>query len=114
MEQRRAARHDVTAAAEIYTSSDVLSAFTQNLSASGVCVNTNSELEEGVAVGISLFLTSDGIEDPDVEPLNVKGMIIWCSERDDSGFSAGIKFDDMSAENTSSLEQYLAALPADQ
>lgn len=110
MEQRRATRYDVKAAAEIYTSNDVFSAFTQNLSTSGVCINTNSALQEGSAVGISLFLTDDGIEDPDVEPLNVRGMIVWCTEREDSGFAAGIRFDNMSADKSRSLEQYLEAI----
>lgn len=109
-ENRAEARFPVEVAAEIYTSNAVIPANTRNLSNSGVCLDMSEALEEGIAVGISLFFTSDGIEDPDAEPLNVKGTIVWCSERDDDGFSAGAQFGELSPEHTSRLTEFLSAL----
>jgi PilZ domain len=108
--KRQDARFEVEVAAEIYTQESVLAANTRNLSNTGVCVDIDQGLVEGSIVGISLFLTSDGIEDPDVEPLNLKADVIWCSEREDSGFSAGARFKDIEGENSSALVQFLSAL----
>jgi hypothetical protein len=110
MEQRQQARYDVEIAAEVYTQNSVLAANTRNLSASGVCLDIPEGLAEGSTVGVSLFFTSDGIEDPDAEPLNVKASVVWCTEREDEGFSAGARFEEMTKEHTDLLKAYLSAL----
>ncbi len=110
IEQRKAARFDVEVSAEVYTPSAVLTAFTRNLSDTGVCLDMDNGLEEGSTVGVSLFLTADGIEDPDIEPLNLKAQIIWCAERDESGYAAGARFQDLTPEHRATLKQYLEAL----
>ncbi len=110
IEQRKAERFDVEVSAEVYTLNAVLPANTRNVSDSGACLDLTEALQEDSTVGVSLFLTSDGIEDPDVEPLNIKANIVWCTERDDTGFSAGIRFAELTEENTILLEQFLAAL----
>ncbi len=110
LEQRQAARFDVEVSAEVYTKNAVLPANTRNLSNTGVCLDLTEELEEGSVVGVSLFFTSDGIEDPDEEPLNIRANVVWCTERDDSGYSAGAHFTDLTPENTTELEGFLSAL----
>ena len=110
IEQRKQARYDVEVAAEVYTPNAVLSAKTRNLSTTGVCLDLSEVLDEGSTVGVSLFFTSDGIEDPDAEPLNIKASVIWCSERDDSGFSAGARFEEMNEGSTGLLKEFLSAL----
>lgn len=110
IEQRRATRFSVELSAEIYTQHGVVPANTRNLSNNGVCLDTKNQLEEGGVVGVSLFLTSDGIEDPDREPLNVKARVIWCTENDGEGYSAGARFDSLTKEQESLLSQYLEAL----
>ncbi len=110
IEQRREARFDIEVAAEIYTAHAVLPANTRNLSKTGVCLDLTDGLEEGSVVGVSLFFTSDGIEDPDAEPLNIKASVIWCTERDDSGYSAGAHFQELTEENASQLDEFLTAL----
>ena len=110
IEQRKAARFDVEVSAEVYTPNAVLTAYTRNLSDTGVCLDMESGLEEGSIVGVSLFLTSDGIEDPDVEPLNLKAEVIWCAPRDEAGYSAGARFRDLTSAHIETLKRYLAAL----
>ncbi|MDJ0763714.1 MAG: PilZ domain-containing protein [Myxococcota bacterium] len=110
IEQRRDARFDVEVAAEVYTRDAVMPANTRNLSSTGVCLDVAEGLEEGGTVGISLFFTSDGIEDPDAEPLNLKAKVIWCTEREDVGFSAGARFDEITKEHTALLERFLSVL----
>ncbi len=92
-EFRRSARYDVEVSAEVYTTDAVFAASTRNLSDTGVRLNLPMELKEGITIGVSLFLTTDGIEDPDAEPLNIKAKVIWSSPRGDSGFSSGLRFD---------------------
>ena len=61
-------------------------------------------------MGVSLFLVSDGIEDPDAEPLNIRAKVIWCSERDDAGFSAGMRFDELDDKRTNVIKDFLSQL----
>jgi len=110
IDQRRAERVDVNVAAEVYTGSGVLEASTRNLSSSGICLDTDVALPEENVIGISIFLTEEGIEDPDEEPLNLKAQVVWCSERDDGGFSAGCRFDDLKEENQQKLNHFLTAV----
>jgi hypothetical protein len=91
-DQRNEARFDMEVSAEVYAPNAVLQANTRNLSDSGVCLDIKEALNEGSVVGISLFFTSDGIEDPDSEALNLKADVIWCTERDDFGYSIGANF----------------------
>ncbi len=111
IEQRNAARFEVEVAAEVYSANAaVLPANTRNLSNTGCCIETTQGLEENSTIGVSLFLTTDGIEDPDTEPLNVKAVVMWATEVDESGFTAGVRFEDMTEENTVLLQQFLEAL----
>jgi hypothetical protein len=110
LDQRLAARFNVEVSAEVYTPGDVLAATTRNLSATGVCLELNTGLTEGSTVGVSLFFTADGIEDPDTDPLNVKASVVWCAERDGAGYSAGACFEDLSANDQKLLGEFLDAL----
>jgi hypothetical protein len=110
IEQRDATRFDVEVAAEVYTPKAVLPARTRNMSSTGVCLDIDQGLEEGITVGVSLFFTTDGIEDPDAEPLNVKAKIMWCTEREDTGFSAGTRFEDVTDHHAEIIGNFLTAL----
>jgi c-di-GMP-binding flagellar brake protein YcgR len=109
-ELRQAERYDVDVAAEVYTRDAVLPAKTRNLSETGVCLDLTLELTEQIETGVSLFLVTDGIEDPDAEPLNIKAKVIWCSQRDDGGFSAGLRFSDLSVEGQTAIKGFLLQL----
>ncbi len=109
-DHRRATRYDVEVSAEVYTAEAILPAATRNLSESGVCFDMDQELGEDATVGVSLFLISDGIEDPDAEPLNIKAKVVWCSERDDAGFSAGMRFEELGEQGASVIKDFLTQL----
>ncbi len=110
IENRQAARFDIDVAAEIYTSKEILSAVAANLSSSGVRLELSQALEEGKTLGVSLFLTSDGIEDPDAEPLNVKARIVWSAQSGENKFSAGASFVDMNEKSQKLLGSFLSTL----
>jgi hypothetical protein len=110
IEQRHAARYSVEVAAEVYTPGAVLPAKTRNLSETGVCFDLDAPLAEDATVGVSLFLVSDGIEDPDAEPLNVKASVVWCSDREDGGASAGMRFVDVDARCSQVITHFLSQL----
>lgn len=110
IEQRQAARYNVEISAEVYTPDAVLPATTRNLSETGVCFDLGSPLTEDATVGVSLFLVSDGIEDPDAEPLNIKASVVWCTEREDGGASAGMRFVDVSENGTTAIQSFLRQL----
>ncbi len=113
IEQRRDVRYFIKVAAEVYTGPEVIQASTRDLSGSGICLDTDNALNEGRTVGISIFLTMEGIEDPDTEPINLKAYVIWCSERDNGGYSAGCRFEDIQPENLEALTQFLQAVGED-
>jgi hypothetical protein len=69
-------------------------------------------LPEGSTVGVSLFFTADGIEDPDAEPLNVKAKVVWCAQKDQDSYSAGANFEELTQENQALLKEFLNALGA--
>ena len=110
IDQRQATRYSVEVAAEVYTPGSVLSAKTRNLSETGVCFDLSTPLPEDATVGVSLFLVSDGIEDPDAEPLNIKASVVWCSEREDGGTSAGMRFVDLDERGTKVISHFLSQL----
>ena len=112
IEQRHAARFNVEVAAEVFTPKGVLAASTRNLSSTGVCLDISEALPEGSTVGVSLFFTADGIEDPDAEPLNVKATVIWCAQKDQQSYSAGANFQDLTTDNQTLLKDFLTALGA--
>lgn len=110
IEQRLSARFNIEVAAEVYTPKAVIPASTRNLSSTGVCLDLSAALEEGGSVGVSLFFTSDGIEDPDAEPLNIRAKVVWCAQKDSTSFSAGASFEGLTPENTKLLNAFLSAL----
>src|SRR3990172_9062452 len=85
--------YEVEVTAEVYGAGDVVLAATRNLSHGGVCLDTERALEEGVTISVALFLTLDGIEDADEEALTATAKVVWSSERDAGGFSAGLHFE---------------------
>ena len=109
-DHRKATRYDVEVSAEVYTSEAVLPAATRNLSKTGVCFDVSQGLDEDSMVGVSLFITSDGIEDPDAEPLNIKAKVVWCSEREDTGYSAGMRFNDLDEKGEIIIKDFLSKL----
>lgn len=110
VEQRKSVRYEVAVSAEVYTPNGMLCASTRNLSKTGVCLDLNKELTEGSQVGVSLFLVTDGIEDPDAEPLNIKADVIWSSPKDTGGFSSGLRFEATDNSGQQAIYEFLSQM----
>ena len=109
---RQYERVDVEVAAEVHTGDAVLLAASKNLSAGGVALETESPLAKGTTVGLSLFLTLEGIEDADVEPLSVQATVVWSTERAPGAYTAGVRYSKMTPDDQHRIEAFVRAVAA--
>lgn len=110
MMDRKDRRYEVELAAEVDSKGEALLAATRNLSKGGVCLDVEKPLDEGQTFGVSLFLTLEGIEHADSDALTVHAKVIWCSAREDGGYTAGMQFGTLSANQTAAVESFLRKL----
>lgn len=110
MMDRKDRRYEVELAAEVDKRGEALLAATRNLSKGGVCLDVEQPLDEGATFGVSLFLTLEGIEHADSEALVIQAKVIWCSGRDDGGYTAGMQFGSLSAAQSAAVESFLRRL----
>lgn len=108
-EHRRHARHPVEVAAEITAAGSTLVAATQNISEGGVGLVLDRSLEEGQDIALTLFLTQDGIEDPDEEPFEARAKVAWSKAAGDTHV-IGVQFGVISPAQRAQLTRFLAAL----
>lgn len=111
---RKFPRYLVEVAAEVHIDGAVVAASTQNVSVGGAALLMDRALPQGSTVEISLFLTQDGIEDPDEEPFSAKGTVQWVAERDAGIFAAGVRFVAVSPPQVAHLERFVVAVAAAQ
>jgi len=109
-ENRRSPRYEVNVSAEIRVGKQVIPARTKNLSETGVCLVVTSPLAEGGSFDLSLFLTVDGIEDPDSEPLEIGASVIWASPGNENDHLAGCHFSDLDPAKVKILHDFLGQL----
>ena len=109
-ENRRFTRFPVELAAEISLGPRTLSAATQNLSEGGVGLVVDEPLVDGAEVRLSLFLTQDGIEDPDQEPLETGAVVAWSAPSDQGVHLIGLRFGALSPSQQGQLQRFLAAI----
>jgi c-di-GMP-binding flagellar brake protein YcgR len=105
--ERTAPRHDAKMAAEVVVGGRTIHAHTRDISKGGVGLVTKVTLPESGAVEITLFLTKDGIEDPDHEPLQLVGAIQWTAEQDDGSSIGGVRFEKLSSAQEARLARFL-------
>ncbi len=110
IEHRRDRRYSVELAAEIDVRGEVLMAATSNVSVGGVALVIDRQLPEGGVVALTLFLTQDGIEDPDEQPFEVRAKVQWATEQDAGGWIAGVRFEKVSDTQRAHLERFLGKL----
>lgn len=108
LENRRALRYPVDVSAELRLGKQVIPARTKNLSETGVCLVLGKPLDEGSSFELNLFLTVDGIEDPDSPPLDIGVSVIWASPGNDSDHLAGCHFAELDGTKVKILKDYLA------
>ena len=109
-EQRRHARFTVELAAEVEIRGETIVAATNDISKGGVGLILDRALRERSTVKVILFLTQDGIEDPDEEPFEAQAEVMWAAEQEAGRFVAGVRFGALSAAQSSQLERFLAVL----
>jgi c-di-GMP-binding flagellar brake protein YcgR len=109
-EQRRHRRIEVEVAGEIALDGDVLGASTQNLSDGGVALVLDRDVADGRSVTVTLFLTQDGIEDPDQEPFEAPAVVRWSADRDDGLFLVGLQFGALDTATQKRLQHFLKTI----
>ncbi|MCB9612663.1 MAG: PilZ domain-containing protein [Sandaracinus sp.] len=109
-EQRKHQRFDVEVAGELALDGDVVGASTQNLSAGGVALLMDREIADGQSLDVTLFLTQDGIEDPDQEPFEAKAVVRWVADREDGLFLVGLQFDAIDGAAAKRLQHFLRTI----
>jgi len=108
--QRKHRRYPVEVAAEVELGGNVVIAATQNMSNGGVALVVDRAIDEGAQVAVTLFLTQDGIEDPDEEPFVSDATVVWTAEREKGSFVCGANFVKLSDAQAKQLSRFLEAL----
>lgn len=111
IEHRQSRRYAIELAAEVDIGGDVLVASTQNVSVGGVGLVVDREIPEGTRCGVTLFLTQDGIEDPDEAPFEARAVVAWQAERDTGTWLVGVRFAEVSPAGRAHLERFVSKLP---
>jgi len=109
-ENRRALRYPVDVSAELKLGTQIVPARTKNLSETGVCLVLGRPLDEGASFDLNLFLTVDGIEDPDSPPLDIGVSVIWASPGNEDDHLAGCHFAELDGTKVKILKDFLASL----
>lgn len=109
-EQRKFERIPVELAGEMLVKGEHVHVATNNLSEGGVGLLLEHTLPEGTKLELTLFLTQDGIEDPDEEPFESACVVRWTGERDDGMFMVGVQFESLDASRQGQLHRFLEAL----
>ncbi len=107
-EHRAHPRFDVALRGELEHEGDTLAAETQNLSTGGVALKVRRPVPDGAVVSVMLFLTQDGFEDPDEEPLTTKAAVRWTAEGDNGRHVVGLQFAKLEGVKRARLDRFLS------
>jgi c-di-GMP-binding flagellar brake protein YcgR len=108
--RRKHQRFRAAVAAEIELDGELYEGETRDLSPGGASVLLRAPLTKGLQLLLTLFLTEDGIETPDEEPLALQAQVMWVSTGQQGNTLAGLRFMPPSAEDAKRLTRLLAAL----
>lgn len=109
-DHRQHPRYPVEVAAEVTVGRETLAAATQNISEGGVGLVSEAPFAEGAQLALTLFLTQDGIEDPDEEPFEARATVAWTAPSDGGTHVSGVRFGPLSSSQRAQLTRFLAAL----
>ena len=103
-------RFRAAVAAEVEIDAELYEGETRDLSRGGASLWLRAPLSDGMRLALTLFLTEDGIEAPDEEPLTLLAQVVWLSAGKQGAPLAGVRFIDPKAEDIVRLERLLQAL----
>jgi c-di-GMP-binding flagellar brake protein YcgR len=106
--RRQHERRDLRMSAEVRSSNAVFTATTRDLSEGGAGLDCDRALQEGEEITVGLFLVLDDVE-TDTPPLWVKGRVAWARAENQS-YTAGVRFEVISDEQRTWLQQVLREL----
>jgi len=109
-EKREFQRFTVEVHGEVEIDGDVVAAATNDVSKGGCGLIVDRPVPEGGQVRITLFLTQDGIEDPDEDPFETVAKVMWMAPRDDGSYAAGLQFGNLSPAREMLLAHFLHAI----
>jgi c-di-GMP-binding flagellar brake protein YcgR len=95
---------------ELEVDGSPLSAATNDLSKGGCGLIVRRAIPEGGTLKLTLFLTQDGIEDPDEDPFETEAKVMWTAERDDGKIAAGVQFGPLGQDGETQLAHFLRAI----
>jgi c-di-GMP-binding flagellar brake protein YcgR len=106
--RREHARYPVCISCELTIAGETLHAETKNLSSGGAAIHFRRPLTVGEVVTVSLFITQDGIQDPDRATFECAASIRWVKPAGARGHEAGLQFLAPSSEQRALLKDFLA------
>lgn len=110
VEHRKHRRFPVELAAEVQVRGETVVASTQNVSSGGAGLVVDREMKAGAELAVTLFLTQDGIEDPDEQPFEAKAIVQWATVQSAGTWVTGVKFHPVSPGQKALLERFLTKL----
>ncbi len=109
-EPRRHQRYTVEIAGEVTLGLETVAVATQNVSEGGAALVLDVAVDQGATLSLSLFLTQDGIEDPDQEPFETEATVAWVRKHGGGRTLAGVGFGAVSPAVKQLLRSFLAAM----
>jgi hypothetical protein len=106
-QKRQHPRFSVRLSAEISRGRKTETAVTRNVSVAGANLVSDHPFQDGETFRIGLFLVVDDVEDSTRPPLECQAKVQWTAELDDGSHSAGVHFEDMTAEQQAWLDRFL-------
>ena len=107
--QARAPRFNIRLSAELKVDAQRMTGLTKNLSTGGVCVEIDRPIAEGKVIRLTLFVVEDDVETEGARGLELTGTVQWMAEGD-RNYAVGIKFGNLSAQQTTALNNALKAV----
>lgn len=109
-DNREHQRYDIRVSAEVsLRRGEPMTCVTRDLSLGGVGIETEWPLPEGAPLSVELFVVVDDIEDESTTPLLLEGKVAWSRKQGERDFLAGIQFLNLNPEQTTTLQQLVAA-----
>jgi len=110
-QRRQHLRTDVRLAAELDRGDRrPFTAVTRNVSVGGAALESAHPIHDGELFKLSLFLVEQDIEDETMPPLVLGARVVWAAEGDHGRFTAGVRFEKISAAQTEWLAKFLEAV----